>query len=445
MIMKNNEDGNLTDNTRDAGEVLFNDYLLNEIRSQEDSAKQLVSVNSVLIGIYIAFMANSLTLEAARMLLLFMPYPKYSVYIVLAPIASWCISIIYCCRVLNPKVEISKLLINKEKRLNHLNDITNFKYNLIKKSYWFLGLGLLIIAIIAAFAIPYQLSGIAETLKTNGDAYFEQGKYDEAIQAYTKAIEINPKYAEAWYCKGSVLYNQRMYDDALRCFDSAVDLNPNYGDAWIGKGSVIYSQGNYDKGLQYYDTAEKLKPGWKFEIEECPLINITDLIFKNRTLPKNATFRLKQESGIDGRPTAVNLSYNLIRGESWVHLPNSIIDQDDLGRTKGLNFSYKGGGSPKTLELKLVYSEDGKETTFVYRWPEKTSSDKWVNMTVLYYTQPDKFGEIWPSGDKSKRPSDFDASNLISVDFAVSGVYARHKYGSGWLVLDNIRGMILPT
>jgi Flp pilus assembly protein TadD len=34
---------------------------------------------------------------------------------------------------------------------------------------------------------------------------YKQGKYDEAIKAYNKAIEINPKYAKAWNNKGIAL------------------------------------------------------------------------------------------------------------------------------------------------------------------------------------------------------------------------------------------------
>ena len=38
-----------------------------------------------------------------------------------------------------------------------------------------------------------------------GIALSEQERYDEAIQAYSKAIEINPNYAEAWVNKGYAL------------------------------------------------------------------------------------------------------------------------------------------------------------------------------------------------------------------------------------------------
>jgi tetratricopeptide (TPR) repeat protein len=35
-----------------------------------------------------------------------------------------------------------------------------------------------------------------------GDALLNQGKYDEAIQAYDKAIQLDPKFAAVWNNKG---------------------------------------------------------------------------------------------------------------------------------------------------------------------------------------------------------------------------------------------------
>ncbi len=42
----------------------------------------------------------------------------------------------------------------------------------------------------------------SKLLINKGVALKIQGKYDEAIEALDKAIEINPDFAEAWYNKG---------------------------------------------------------------------------------------------------------------------------------------------------------------------------------------------------------------------------------------------------
>jgi tetratricopeptide (TPR) repeat protein len=233
-------------NTKFDGTLFYN-YILNEIRSQEDAAKQLISVNSVLIGVYIAFMANSLTLEAIRTFLIFIPYPKYSVYIVLLPIVSWFSSIIYCGRILDPRVEKSEILFDKNKHIGYLRDIAGSKHKLLKQSYFFLGFGLFLIVVIIALAIPYQLIGIEVTWKNKGDILFDQGKYNESMQAYDKAIELNPRYSEAWNGKGKILFEQGKYNESMQAYDKAIELNPRYSEAWNSKGEVFFEQGMYNE------------------------------------------------------------------------------------------------------------------------------------------------------------------------------------------------------
>ena len=53
------------------------------------------------------------------------------------------------------------------------------------------------------------------------------GKYDEAIQCYDKAIEIDANYADAWNNKGNALDNLGKYDEAIQCYDSAIEIDAN--------------------------------------------------------------------------------------------------------------------------------------------------------------------------------------------------------------------------
>ena len=55
-------------------------------------------------------------------------------------------------------------------------------------------------------------------------ALYVQGKYDEAIKACDKAIEINPQYANAWYGKGSVLRQLGRTTEANGAFAKAEEL-----------------------------------------------------------------------------------------------------------------------------------------------------------------------------------------------------------------------------
>jgi Flp pilus assembly protein TadD len=43
----------------------------------------------------------------------------------------------------------------------------------------------------------------------------------------------------AWSTKGAVLVEQGKYNEALPALDKAIQLNPNYIDAWHNKGVAL--------------------------------------------------------------------------------------------------------------------------------------------------------------------------------------------------------------
>jgi len=52
-------DDSLMADQNEIDRTLFNNYILSEIKSQEDTARQLIMVCAVLIGLYIALITNS--------------------------------------------------------------------------------------------------------------------------------------------------------------------------------------------------------------------------------------------------------------------------------------------------------------------------------------------------------------------------------------------------
>ena len=56
------------------------------------------------------------------------------------------------------------------------------------------------------------------------------GRYDEAIQAFDKAIEINPQLSIAWGNKGLALEKISKYDDAIKAYDKTIEINPKHAE-----------------------------------------------------------------------------------------------------------------------------------------------------------------------------------------------------------------------
>ncbi len=88
-----------------------------------------------------------------------------------------------------------------------------------------------------------------------GVYYHEEGNYEQAIGEYTKAIEINPNYAEAYNNRGLSFYNQTKYEQAITDYTKAIELNPKYADAYNNRGIVYYDQGQHNQAIKDYSKA----------------------------------------------------------------------------------------------------------------------------------------------------------------------------------------------
>ena len=108
-------------------------------------------------------------------------------------------------------------------------------------------------------AIP-QLTFTASDNIKQGNALFFESRYDDAIAAYDKAIQLDPDLYEAWFGKASSLMVQQHYDDALDAYHRALELNPESVEAWFGRGTVLRKLQRLKEAIAAYEKASTLKP-----------------------------------------------------------------------------------------------------------------------------------------------------------------------------------------
>ncbi|MFH1227874.1 MAG: tetratricopeptide repeat protein [Planctomycetota bacterium] len=106
----------------------------------------------------------------------------------------------------------------------------------------------------------------AEAYGDRGSAYANNNDFDQAIANFNKAIELNPKYATAYYNRGLVYQNidraitfltklGSAYDDkgdldqAIADYTKAIELNPNYANAYHNRGIAYASKEDYQKAI----------------------------------------------------------------------------------------------------------------------------------------------------------------------------------------------------
>jgi tetratricopeptide (TPR) repeat protein len=82
--------------------------------------------------------------------------------------------------------------------------------------------------------------------------------YTEAIQYCTKALILNPVFAEAYCRRGYYKYLLGDYSAALRDFNVALKLNPDNVDAHLYKANCFQKTGSNVAAMNEYNEARKL-------------------------------------------------------------------------------------------------------------------------------------------------------------------------------------------
>ena len=85
-------------------------------------------------------------------------------------------------------------------------------------------------------------------------------RYEEAIAAYDRVIQLDPKAAHAWCFKGDVLANLKRYEEAIASYDHGIQLDPENKYLWLGKGKTFVNLNRYEEVIAAFDRAIQLDP-----------------------------------------------------------------------------------------------------------------------------------------------------------------------------------------
>ncbi len=93
-----------------------------------------------------------------------------------------------------------------------------------------------------------------------GDGYFKDGKTQKALQAYNRAIRLNPDALEAYASRGAVYFFTGSYDLAEADFLHVLEVNPYQADAYSAYASTLAAKGDFKNALSLLNNAIELKP-----------------------------------------------------------------------------------------------------------------------------------------------------------------------------------------
>jgi superkiller protein 3 len=87
-----------------------------------------------------------------------------------------------------------------------------------------------------------------------------QGRLDEAIERYRRALQVDPDYVEAYINIGVALEMKGQLDEAEGHLRRALQLAPSDANVYIDLANVYQLRGGFDKAIDYFKEALKINP-----------------------------------------------------------------------------------------------------------------------------------------------------------------------------------------
>ena len=91
-----------------------------------------------------------------------------------------------------------------------------------------------------------------------GLAYARSNQYEEAINDFNKALELDPKYAGAYNNRGNVYHELKQYKKAIEDYNKALELNPNLTVTYSNRGITYCKLNKTEEAIEDYNAAIKL-------------------------------------------------------------------------------------------------------------------------------------------------------------------------------------------
>ncbi len=121
-----------------------------------------------------------------------------------------------------------------------------------------------------AFGLPTatcQAQTQVQKLMDQGTKQMQNQKYDQAIATFKNALKEEPKSAAlynllgmAYRFKYNQVRNQKLKQQEIEAFKKAIEIDPNYWVALINLGATYYHQGDKAKAAPLFQKALELNP-----------------------------------------------------------------------------------------------------------------------------------------------------------------------------------------
>ncbi|KAJ0740051.1 Serine/threonine-protein phosphatase 5 [Helianthus annuus] len=101
---------------------------------------------------------------------------------------------------------------------------------------------------------------LAEQIKQQANEAFKANKFSQAIDLYTKAIELNGQNAVYWANRAFSHAKLEEYGSAIQDASRAIEIDPKYSKGYYRRGAAYLSMGKFKEALKDFQQVKRISP-----------------------------------------------------------------------------------------------------------------------------------------------------------------------------------------
>jgi len=102
--------------------------------------------------------------------------------------------------------------------------------------------------------------GSADSLYSTGLVFLWTEEYEKALPYFEKAVEKNPRYAEAYFGIGYCYHQLGRYTEEVEAYKQAIRIKPDYAEAYCNLGVAYVKLGHYTEAISAYKQTIRIRP-----------------------------------------------------------------------------------------------------------------------------------------------------------------------------------------
>jgi tetratricopeptide (TPR) repeat protein len=94
--------------------------------------------------------------------------------------------------------------------------------------------------------VPFTANDYVE----EGKAFYFEGRFEDAIAAFDRALDLESENAKAWFSRGTALAKLQQFEEAISAYERAIAVKSDFFLAWFGLARCQAIQGRIEQALE---------------------------------------------------------------------------------------------------------------------------------------------------------------------------------------------------